>query len=406
MGEFGSWVFWKRDPVFVLIFHLWENFCHWQFKGHAANIMSICCYGGIYDFIELGRKVCGGSRCSGREERWRRKKKKKKRKWPVWSEDGKSGLIFVSNVFPSTYGPCFGLYTENLRGDPWPGSSDWHNFGCLTLSSIWPRVPEVQGSPPGSSKLTQCVKPGMTPCSAELCCLNILLFSTCIHLMLSHLLSLSFLWVILNSTSLQSLWCVTNFSPPPPPLTSLILFCWNPTSLHGNHFSPILLCLFFFSDIFFLSFRQDLSVWSSLSHHFSLSPNPPYSVSLPAVKDVSVQLSQIMFACPAVKTGGCPFHSTSHTTKGDGREEGFNARVWTQAIISNYCFSFQFPCPDGGPTRRTCNNPLQSSGISGPRSPGSVLGLLGFHLNVSQELIQTWSDGRINPWDPAFNGLS
>lgn len=71
MGEFGSWVFWKRNPVFVLIFHLWENFCHWQFKGHAANIMSICRYAGIYDFIELGQKVCGGSRCSGREERRR-----------------------------------------------------------------------------------------------------------------------------------------------------------------------------------------------------------------------------------------------------------------------------------------------------------------------------------------------
>lgn len=65
MGEFGSWVFWKWNPVFVLIFHLWENFCHWQFKGHAANIMSICCYAGIYGFIELGQKLCGGLRCSG-----------------------------------------------------------------------------------------------------------------------------------------------------------------------------------------------------------------------------------------------------------------------------------------------------------------------------------------------------
>lgn len=42
----------------------------------------------------------------------------------------------------------------------------------------------------------------------------------------------------------------------------------------------------------------------------------------------------------------------------------------------------------------------------GLRSLGSVLGLCSFHLNVSQELIQTWTDGRINPWDPAFNGLS
>lgn len=68
-GEFGSGVFWKRNPVFVLIFHLWENFCHRQFKGHAANIVSMCRYRGIYDFIESGQKVCGGSPPSGRGER-------------------------------------------------------------------------------------------------------------------------------------------------------------------------------------------------------------------------------------------------------------------------------------------------------------------------------------------------
>lgn len=132
------------------------------------------------------------------------------------------------------------------------------------------------------------------------------------------------------------------------------------------------------------------------------------ALSLLAVKDVSVQLSQIMFACPAVKTGGCPFHSTSHTTKGAGREEGPNARVWTQAIIPNYCFSFQFRRPDGGPTRRTRSNPLRSSRISGPFFGGRARSRdsAGFHLNVSQELIQTRSDGRINPRDPAFNGLS
>lgn len=75
MGEFGSRVFWKRNPVFVLIFHLWENFCHWQFKGHAANIMSICRYSGIYDFIELGQKDCGGSSYAGQERYQGRGKK-------------------------------------------------------------------------------------------------------------------------------------------------------------------------------------------------------------------------------------------------------------------------------------------------------------------------------------------
>lgn len=70
--------------------------------------MSICRYGGIYDFIELG----GRESAVGREERGRKKKN------GVWTEKKNRELIFVSNVFPSTYGPCFGLYTEDLRGDP------------------------------------------------------------------------------------------------------------------------------------------------------------------------------------------------------------------------------------------------------------------------------------------------
>lgn len=374
MGEFGSWVFWKWNPVFVLIFHLWENFCHWQFKGHAANIMSICCYAGIYDFIELGQKVCGGLRCLGVGGEVKKEKKNKKSKLQVWSEDGKSGLIFVSNVFPSTYGPCFGLYIKNLRGDPWPSSSDWHDFGCLTLSSIWPCVPEVQGSSPGSSKLTQCVKPGMTPCSAKLCCLNILVFSTCLHLMLSCLLScLFFLWGILNSNSLQSLWCVTNFPPFNLPHLSLLKShpCTRQSLLPNSSLSPFLLW-----HLLPFCWAGPLCLIFPLSLTISLSAQILLSLCL------SLRLKTFQFSChklcsPAQlsKQGGCPFHSTSHTTKGDRREEGFNAHVWTQAIISNYCFSFQFPCPDGGPTRRTCNNPLQSSRISRPRSPGLVLRL-------------------------------
>ena len=220
----------------------------------------------------------------------------------------------------------------------------------------------------------------MTPCSAELCCLNILSrfhsHAFDVKPPLVRFLLLFFLWVILNSTSLQSLWCVTN-SPPPPLLTSLIPFsAVIPPSTWQSLLPLFFLSVSFFPfvDIFFLLIFPLLL---SLSPpFFSLGPNPsPLPVSVPAVKDISVQLSQIMFACPAVKTGGCPFHSTSHTTKGDGREEGFNARVWTQAIISNYCFSFQFSCPDGGLTRRTCNNLLQSSRISGPSesvlSPGT-----------------------------------
>lgn len=314
MGEFGSWVFWKWNPVFVLIFHLWENFCHWQFKGHAANIMSICCYAGIYGFIELGQKLCGGLRCSGAGGEVKEEGKETEKANCRFGVRMENQALFL---FPSTYGPCFGLYIKNLRGDPWPGSSDWHDFGCLTLSSIWPCVPEVQGSPPGSSKLTQCVKPGMTPCSAKLCCLNVLLFSTCLHLLLIRLLSCLFFFVgyfkfYLSFSSLYGVWQMFL------PLNSLVPLCLNPTPVHGNHFSPILLCLLFFSDIFFLSVGQDLSVWSSLS--LSLSPNPSLSVSLPAVKDVSVQLSQIMFACPAVKTGGVSlsFHLTYYERRSEG----------------------------------------------------------------------------------------
>ncbi|KAJ4926375.1 hypothetical protein JOQ06_008551, partial [Pogonophryne albipinna] len=68
------------------------------------------------------------------------------------------------------------------------------------------------------------------------------------------------------------------------------------------------------------------------------------SVSLPAVKDVSVQLSQMMFACPAVKTGGFPVL--------------MEVRRDEHTII--------------------CSSRPESAGL---RSPGSVPGLCGFHLN-------------------------
>lgn len=60
-------------------------------------------------------------------------------------------------------------------------------------------------------------------------------------------------------------------------------------------------------------------------------------------EDVSLRLSRIMSASPAVKTGGVSFIPPP-STKGL-----CNAHVWTQAIIPNYCFSFQFACPAGGP---------------------------------------------------------
>lgn len=73
-----------------------------------------------------------------------------------------------------------------------------------------------------------------------------------------------------------------------------------------------------------------------------------------------------LFVCPAVKTALC--FSFSNATKcvcvgGEKENEwwskeerrgnagvGVNGHVWTQAIMSNYCFSFQFPCAGGGPS--------------------------------------------------------
>lgn len=160
-----------------------------------------------------------------------------------------------------------------------------------------------------------------------------------------------------------------------PLLTSLILFCGNPSPLHGNQLSSILPPSPFSPNIVFLffsglDFSSNLpSLFLSLTH--SIPPPPPQPILLslrlsPRLKTSQFSCHKLCSPAQLSKQGGCPFHSTSHTTKGDGREEGFNARVWTQAIISNYCFSFQFSCRDGGLTRRTRGNPLQSSRISGP----------------------------------------
>lgn len=244
-------------------------------------------------------------------------------------------------------------------------------LGVLVWGSLRPCVPEVQGSPPESSKLTQCVKAGMTPCSAESSCLNILIFSTVMHLML--ICSPPFLWALLNSTSLQSLWSVTNLPPFNLPCPSL-LNCPSPFSLSSFllwHLPP------------FLVSRTSSSDLPSLQPVLSSSQNAFLSVCL------SLRLKTFQFSChklcsPAQlsKQGGVPFIPPHKLRKEKGRERGvwgagFNAHVWTQAIISNYCFSFQFPCPDGGPTRRTSNNPPQSSRISRPSEsvlvPGTLL---------------------------------
>ena len=198
-----------------------------------------------------------------------------------------------------------------------------------------------------------------------------------------------------------------------PLLTSLIFFCGNPSPLHGNQlysvlppspFSSNIVLLFFLG----LDFSSDLPSLS-LSHppFFSLLANPPLPASVPAVKDVSVQMSQIMFACPAVKTGGgVPFIPPHILRKEMGGRRALTLVFGHKQLSLIIVFLFSFPVVME--VWRDEHAIIRSSRpeSAGLRSLGSVLGLWSFHLNVSQELIQTWSDGRINPWDPAFNGLS
>lgn len=167
----------------------------------------------------------------------------------------------------------------------------------------------------------------------------------------------------------------------------------------------LFLCLFFSFDIFFLSFRP--SDLPPFSHHFSLSSNPSLSLCL------SLRLKTFQFSChklcsPAQlsKQGGVPFIPPHILRKEMGGRRALTPVFGHKQLSLIIVFLFSFPVPME--VRRDEHAIIRSSRpeSAGLRSPGSVLGLCGFHLNVSQELIQTWSDGRINPWDPAFNGLS
>lgn len=164
---------------------------------------------------------------------------------------------------------------------------------------------------------------------------------------------------------------------------------------------------FFFSDIFFLSFGQDLSFWSSISLTISLSAQILLCLCL------SLRLKTFQFSChklcsPAQlsKQGGVPFIPPHILRKEMGGRRALTLVFGHKQLSLIIVFLFSFPVPME--VWRDEHAIIRSSRpeSAGLRSPGSVPGLCGFHLNVSQELIQTWSDGRINPWDPAFNGLS
>ena len=128
---------------------------------------------------------------------------------------------------------------------------------------------------------------------------------------------------------------------------------------------------------------------------------------------LSLRLKTFQFSChklcsPAQlsKQGGVPFIPPHILRKEMGGRRALTLVFGHKQLSLIIVFLFSFPVPMEvwrDEHAIICSSRPESAGL---RSPGSVLGLRGFHLNVSQELIQTWSDGRINPWDPAFNGLS
>lgn len=216
-----------------------------------------------------------------------------------------------------------------------------------------------------------------------------------------------FLWVILNSTSLQSLWCVTNF--PPFNLPHRFLLKSHPSTWQSLlPYSPLSLFLLWHLLPFF--WAGPLLLISPLS--LSLSPflsQPQILLSL----CLSLRLKTFQFSChklcsPAQlsKQGGVPFIPPHILRKEMGGRRALTLVFGHKQLSLIIVFLFSFPVPME--VWRDEHAIIRSSRpeSAGLRSPGSVLGLCGFHLNVSQELIQTWSDGRINPWDPAFNGLS
>lgn len=84
-------------------------------------------------------------------------------------------------------------------------------------------------------------------------------------------------------------------------------------------------------------------LWPPGSLPLLSTPPPPSSQSwrrLTSSVTHSVRL-------PSCQNRGCLFHSGSQSTREGGR--GFNACVWTQAIIPNYCFSFELASPAGEP---------------------------------------------------------
>ncbi|KAM8827372.1 uncharacterized protein AB9W97_003852 isoform 1-T4 [Spinachia spinachia] len=63
-------------------------------------------------------------------------------------------------------------------------------------------------------------------------------------------------------------------------------------------------------------------------------------------------------------------HGVRRSRRPTGREKSFQFPRQRCPHPASRSVREKFPCPDGGPTGRTCNNPLQSSRISGPSEAG------------------------------------
>lgn len=188
----------------------------------------------------------------------------------------------------------------------------------------------------------------MTPCSAELCCLNILsrFHSHAFDVKPPLVRFLFFLWVILNSTSLQTLWCVTNSPPPFKPPSSLFSAVIPPSTWQSLLPYSLSLSLFFsFSDIFFLLIFPLLL---SLSlPHFS-----PSAQILLLSLCLSLRLKTFQFSChklcsPAQlsKQGGVPFIPPHILRKEMGGRRALTLVFGHKQLSLIIVFLFSFPVP-------------------------------------------------------------
>lgn len=117
--------------------------------------MSICRFAGIYDFIELGQRVCSGPGFWGVGGDAEEEKQKGKRKWPVCGEDGKIWtpfFFFFSDAFSVHIWSLFWpIYQESQRAthDPAP-QTDMISAVSLRVQ-FDPVSPKVKGHLQGAA---------------------------------------------------------------------------------------------------------------------------------------------------------------------------------------------------------------------------------------------------------------